>query len=322
MNVTLSNRGSYAARAAICLARTYGTGRPVKLREISAEMDIPRTFVSQILGDLVRAGIAVSTFGRDGGHRLARSPDQVSVADVIEAAEGPLASQRCALGDGPCRWQAVCPLHETMTMATASLRDVLAATTLAMLAGRDLAIEAGTYPIPADAHPHAATVAIADSVHVELPAPAVAARLRTGSSWLTRHAEACDEEDLKIRLGPGGPGRRGWLGKTVAVHLGEPASTDDGLTLPLVWEATGPLGLFPRFEGRLRLAALDPDRSELTLSGNYRPPLGRAGQVLDEALLARIARAALRSFLRRIARVLEEEQSGRGTPAPAEPVGL
>jgi Rrf2 family protein len=309
--VSLSNRGSYAVRAAICLARAYGTGRPRKLREISAEMDIPRTFVSQILGDLVRAGIAVSSFGRDGGHRLARAPDQVTVAEVIEAAEGPLASERCALGDGPCRWQAVCPMHETMIMATASLREELSATTLAMLADRDAAIEAGTYPVPADAHPHAMAVAIADSVHIELPAATVAARLRAGSSWLTRHAEACDEEEPPTRLGrdrQGSPGRRGWLGKTVAVRLAAPSGADDNLVMPLVWEAAGPLGLFPRFEGKLRLAGLDPERCELTLSGHYRPPLGRAGQVLDEALLARVARAALRAFLRRVARACEEEQ--------------
>jgi Rrf2 family transcriptional regulator, iron-sulfur cluster assembly transcription factor len=66
--------------------------------------------------------------------------------EVIEAAEGPLASERCALGDGPCRWQAVCPLHETMAMATASLRETLVSATLAMLAERDAAIESGTYP--------------------------------------------------------------------------------------------------------------------------------------------------------------------------------
>ena len=63
MNVTLSKRGSYAAAAAICLARAYESGQPKKLREISAEMAIPRTFASQILGDLVHAGIAVSTVG-------------------------------------------------------------------------------------------------------------------------------------------------------------------------------------------------------------------------------------------------------------------
>lgn len=303
VNVTLSKRGSYAAAAAICLARAYQAGRPKKLREISAEMDIPRTFVSQILGDLVHAGIAVSFPGRDGGHRLARSPGQVSVAEVIEAAEGPLASERCALGDGPCRWQAVCPLHETMATATASLRQVLASTTLAVLAERDAAIAHGTYSVPADAHPHAAAVTIADSVQVELPAPAIAARLSAGTSWLSAHAEACDTDELRIRVGPGLPG------KTVAVHLGQAAQADEHTVIPLIWEASGPAGIFPRFEGELRLIPVDPERSELRLSGRYRPPLGKAGQALNDTLLTRLARATLRSFLRRIAQGLEHEHA-------------
>lgn len=312
MNVTLSKRGSYAAAAAICLARAYDSGRLVKLREISAEMDIPRTFASQILGDLVHAGITVSSSGRDGGHRLALPPDQVSVAEVIEAAEGPLASDRCALGDGPCRWQDVCPLHETMSMATASMRTVLASTSLAVLADRDAAIALGTYPVPPDAHRHPEAVAITDSVQVELPAAVIAARLRVGSSWLTPHAQACDEEESHIRLGPGGPG---WLGKTVAIHLGDTVQADDGLVIPFVWEASGPGGIFPRFEGDLRLAALDPERSEFRLSGRYRPTLGKAGQVLNDALLTRLAQATMRSFLRRIARGLEHAQVS-GNPLP------
>ncbi len=303
VHVTLSKRGSYAAAAAICLARAYPAGRPKKLREISAEMDIPRSYVSQILGDLVRAGIATSSAGRDGGHRLARAPEQISVAEVIEAAEGPLASERCALGDGPCRWQAVCPMHETITAATASLRQVLSSTSLAVLAERDAAIARGTYPVPADAHPHPAAVTVADTVQIELPATIIAARLTAGTSWLTRHAEACDTEELQIRLGPG------WPGKTAAVHLGQAAREDDHLVLPLVWEASGPAGIFPRFEGELRLSPLDSERSELRLSGRYRPPLGRAGQALNDAVLTRLARATLRSFLRRIAQGLEHEHA-------------
>ncbi|HXW87660.1 MAG TPA: Rrf2 family transcriptional regulator [Streptosporangiaceae bacterium] len=306
MNVTLSKRGSYAAAAAICLARAYPSGRPKKLREISAEMDIPRAFAAQILGDLVHAGIAVSAFGRDGGHRLARPPANVSVAEVIEAAEGPLASERCALGDGPCRWQDVCPLHDTMTRATASLRHALASTSLAVLAERDAAIAVGAYPIPADAHRHAPAVTIADSVQVELPAAVVAARLSAGTSWLTTHAEACDEEEARIRVGPGSPG---WLGKTIAVHLGEPADVEGMLVIPFIWESAGPAGIFPRFEGEMRLIALDPDRSEFCLSGRYRPPAGRPGQVLNDALLTRIAKATVRSFLRRTARGLEQEHA-------------
>jgi Rrf2 family protein len=309
VDVTLSKRGSYAAAAAICLARAYPTGRPKKLREISAEMDIPRTYVAQILGDLAHAGIAVSAAGRDGGHRLARSPEQVSVAEVIEAAEGPLASERCALGDGPCRWQAVCPMHETVTTAIASLRQVLASTTLAVLAERDAAIAGGTYPVPVDAHRHPAAVTIADTVQIELPAPAIAARLRAGTSWLTAHAEACDTEQLRIRVGPG------WPGKTIAVHLGQATQADKDLVIPLIWEASGPAGIFPRFEGELRLRPLDPERSELRLSGRYRPPHGKAGQAFSDTVLTRLAHATLRSFLRRVADGLERENT-RPDPAP------
>jgi len=306
VNLTLSKRGDYVVRSAICLACAYGSGTPKKRHQVSAEMGVPRTFVSQILGDLVHAGLAVSSFGKDGGYRLARPPAEVSLLEVVEAGEGPLAPVTCALGDGPCHWEAVCPLHESWGAASSALRRELAATSLADVAERSGAIEAGTYPVPADAHRRAAlTVAVADSVQVELAAPAVAARLRAGGPWLESHVEAAsaDGEATRMRVGPGGPA---WLGKVVAVHLGQPEGIDEALVIPLTWEATGPTGLFPRLEAELRLSALDPQRAELALSGRYRPPLGRAGQVLDETLLTHVASATVRSFLRRLARTLEE----------------
>jgi len=296
VNVTLSKRGSYAAAAAICLARAYESGRPKKLREIAVEMSIPRTFASQILGDLVHAGIAVSAFGRDGGHRLARPPQQVSVAEVIEAAEGPLASERCALRDGPCRWHEVCPLHETMTTATASLREVLASTTLAMLADRDAAIARGTYPVPADSHRQAAEVA--DSVQIELPMTVIAARLRAATAWLTAVARDCDQEEPQD----------GGLPKTVAVHLGQTMEANGTQLTPLIWEATGPGGVFPRFHGEFQLTALDPERSELRVSGSYRPAPRTNGHLPPEPLRSQAAHATLRDFLRRIANGLEHQQ--------------
>ena len=320
MNLTLSKRGDYVVRSAICLARAYDSGATKKLREVSAEMEVPRTFVSQILGDLVRAGLATSSFGKDGGYRLAHEPGQTSLLEVVEAAEGPLVPDRCALGDGPCRWEAVCPLHETWTAAAASLRDVLASTSLATVTERDIAIEEGTYPVPADAHGLAAAVAVDDSVHVELPAASVAARLRGEAAWLAPLAGEADGEvasvhgeSARVRVGPGGPA---WLGKLVAVRLGEPSGDDEDLAVPILWEATGASGLFPRLDGELRLRVVDADRSELRLTGRYRPPLGRAGHAIDEALLARVARATVRSFLRRVARAIEEAQLG---PVPAPP---
>ena len=322
MNLSLSKRGDYVVRSAICLARAYESGIPKKLRQVSAEMGVPRTFVSQILGDLVHAGLAVSTFGSKGGYRLTRPPGEVSLLQVVEAGEGPLAPEACTLGEGPCRWDAVCPLHESWSAAGETLRALLGATSLAQVVETDRAIEAGTYPVPADAHRLAArSVAVADSVHVELGAPAVAARLRSGGSWLLPHLQAASAEGeaIRLRVGPGGPA---WLGKTVGVHLGEPEGTDEALVVPFAWEATGPSGLFPRFEGELRLSALDPERVELRLSGRYRPPLGAAGQVLDAAVLTRIAHATIRALLRRVARVLEEapvEQHSRRARQPAPP---
>jgi Rrf2 family protein len=320
MNLKLSKRGDYVVRSAICLACAYESGALKKRHEVSAEMGVPRTFVSQILGDLVRAGLAVSAFGKDGGYRLARPPAEISLVEVVEAGEGPLIPGTCAIGDGPCRWEAVCPLHESWGAASASLRSELAATSLADVAERSRVIEAGTYPVPADAHRQAALwVPVADSVQVELAAQAVAARLRGGGAWLASHVEAAsaDGEATRLRVGPGGPA---WLGKTVAVHLGEPNGTDDALTIPLTWEATGPTGLFPRLKAELHVSAVDPERAELALSGHYRPPLGRAGQVLDEALLTHVARATVRSLLRRVARALEEAPARRPTLGPA-PVG-
>lgn len=319
MNLALSKRGDYVVRSAICLARSYDSGTPKKLRQVSAEMGVPRTFVSQILGDLARAGLAVSFFGTQGGYCLARPPAEVNLLEVVEAAEGPLAPESCVLGEGPCHWDSVCPLHETWGAASAALRTVLATTSLADLVERDLAIEAGTYPVAADSHRHhTITVAVEDSVQVELAAPAVAARLRAGGSWLVPHLEAAgaEGEEVLVRVGPVGPS---WFGKTVAVHLGRPEGVDEALTIPLTWEATGPSGLFPRLEGELRLSALDPERSELSLSGRYRPPLGRAGQALDEAVLARVARGTVRSLLRRVAHALEEEPDPRSGQRPKGP---
>jgi Rrf2 family protein len=304
VNVTLSKRGSYAVRAAVCLAQAYGTGTPKKLREVSAQMSIPRTFVSQILGDLVRAGIAVSSFGRGGGHRLARPPGEISVAEVIEAAEGRLSAERCALGEGPCRWHAVCPLHETMADASTALREVLATTTLAAIAERDQAIRDGTYPSPADSRPNAAMVAAVDSMQVERPAAVVAWRLRSGNGWLSGLAAACDPDGARV---PSGPRGQDWLGRTVALHLKDPVEGRDCLMIPLLWEAISASALFPRFEGELRLTGLDPERSELRISGFFRSAPGGGGQDPDLRLLSRAATVTLRSFLRRVALVLESE---------------
>lgn len=307
MNLGLSKRGDYVVRSAVCLARSYESGVPKKLRQVSLEMEIPRTYVSQILGDLSRAGIAQSFFGMNGGFSLVRPPAEISVLEIVEAAEGSLAPTTCVLGNDSCGWESICPLHETWRAASSALRTVLASTSLGELLERDRAIEAGTYGVSGEGHRHPEpAVPVSDSVQIELSALIVTRRLRDENSWLVPLVEAAhsENEGVLMRIGPGGPG---WFGKVVAVNFAPPVGADDNLTIPVMWEATGPSGLFPRFRGELHVSTLDPDRSELKLSGHYRPPLGRAGHALDDAVLARVAHATIRSLLRRLARTLEEE---------------
>lgn len=152
MRLELGRRADYAVRAVVDLARHHGDGRR-KAREIAAEMDIPRTFVPQILAELVRVGLATSVAGPEGGYALGRAPADVSLLDVITAVDGEPRSTACVLRGGPCRWDDVCAVHVPWARAQDALRDELGRTTFADLAAIDEAIEAGTFEVPEELRP-------------------------------------------------------------------------------------------------------------------------------------------------------------------------
>ncbi len=89
----ISAKVDYAVRAAVELAAASGE-KPVKAERIATAQEIPLNFLENILGELRHAGIVRSHRGAEGGFRLARPADRVTVADVIRAVEGPLASVR------------------------------------------------------------------------------------------------------------------------------------------------------------------------------------------------------------------------------------
>src|SRR5437867_13031260 len=93
----VSAKADYALRAVIELAVIGGDG-PVKGERIAQAQEIPLKFLENILGDLRHAGIVRSQRGVEGGYWLARSPGELTVAEVVRAVEGPIANVR---GVGP-----------------------------------------------------------------------------------------------------------------------------------------------------------------------------------------------------------------------------
>lgn len=142
MQIALGRRGDYAVRAVLALARSYGQGRR-KAREIAEEMDIPERYLPQILAPFVRKRMLTAVAGPDGGYELARPPGSISLLEVVETAEGQIASERCVLRGGPCDWENACPLHYPWNRAQIALALQLQATTFEELARSDEAIEIG-----------------------------------------------------------------------------------------------------------------------------------------------------------------------------------
>ena len=84
----ISATTEYAAIAALELARCRGTADPVRLRSISEGQGVPEKFLVQILLQLKAAGLVTSTRGAAGGYRLARPPEDITLADIRGAIEG------------------------------------------------------------------------------------------------------------------------------------------------------------------------------------------------------------------------------------------
>jgi Rrf2 family protein len=135
--VRISAKADYAVRAAVELAATPGE-RPVKAERIATAQEIPLNFLENILGELRHAGIVRSHRGAEGGFRLARAPDQVTIADIIRAVEGPLASVRGGPPEETSYPGASAALPRVWIAVRANLREVVENVTVADVAGGKL----------------------------------------------------------------------------------------------------------------------------------------------------------------------------------------
>jgi Rrf2 family protein len=88
LKMKLSAKTEYACLAMLQMAREYENPEPLQIRRIADEQGIPARFLVQILLQLKGASLVASTRGAAGGYRLARPPQQISLAEVIEVIEG------------------------------------------------------------------------------------------------------------------------------------------------------------------------------------------------------------------------------------------
>lgn len=137
--VRVTARVDYAVRAATMLATAAATGAgPVKGDRIADAQGIPAKFLENILGELRQAGLVRSQRGAEGGYWLALPPEQITVADVIRAVEGPLASVRGERAEALDYPEGTGALQEVWVALRASLRSVLETVTLADVATGEL----------------------------------------------------------------------------------------------------------------------------------------------------------------------------------------
>jgi Rrf2 family protein len=131
----ISQKTEYALRAMIELAEH--TDARTSAREISERQHIPLRFLEQQLGALAKAGLVESFRGAGGGCRLAKDAAQVTVADVVDAIEGPFYPMFCLdPGDHTCWQDARCGLQDLWSDVRVAVRGVFERTTLEDLASR------------------------------------------------------------------------------------------------------------------------------------------------------------------------------------------
>lgn len=143
----LTMKAKYALRTMTALARS-GDAR-VQARQLAERCRIPAKFLETILVELRQAGFVQSRRGQQGGHALARAPEDIRIGDVIRAIDGPLAPVRCASVTAyePCRDcpdPDACALRALMRETRDALSRVLDGRSLREFADADAALSPTT----------------------------------------------------------------------------------------------------------------------------------------------------------------------------------
>jgi Rrf2 family protein len=140
----LSKKADYALIAMKHLA-VRGDRGSSSAREIAGLYDIPIELLAKVLQRLVRRGLLASQQGTRGGYQLSRPPVQISVADVLQAIEGPVMVTACTTDEGQCEQFSKCNVRDPLYRVRDKILSALGECTIAELAADP--------PAPAPARP-------------------------------------------------------------------------------------------------------------------------------------------------------------------------
>ena len=127
----LSKKADYGLMALKHLAQH--SAESVSAREIATHYRIPAELLAKVLQRLARKGLLVSQQGTNGGYVLARDPASISIVDVVEALEGPIAMMPCERGED-CQQLQVCSVRDPLLKIKAKVVRVLGDTSIYELA--------------------------------------------------------------------------------------------------------------------------------------------------------------------------------------------
>ncbi|MGI5921321.1 MAG: RrF2 family transcriptional regulator [Syntrophomonadaceae bacterium] len=125
----ITRQTEYAIRTLLELA-SQPYGEVLSARAISRQQEIPEEFLKKTIQMLSSAGLVITQRGVQGGVKLARPADQITIADIVVAIEGPFAINPCLAPDYICKNRSTCPVNSVLARAQKALVNELSKETL------------------------------------------------------------------------------------------------------------------------------------------------------------------------------------------------
>ena len=125
----ISTKGRYGLRILIDLA-THDPEKPRLLKDIAQSQQVSEKYLSRLVLDLRCAKMIRSVRGSKGGFYLARSPEKITLLEILETMEGPISVVGCATSPEKCNRQALCPMRNVWQRLNNDIREVTEKITL------------------------------------------------------------------------------------------------------------------------------------------------------------------------------------------------